>query len=362
MAVALIAGGATTAVCFGDALGLVPAPAATLDPTAIAPAPSGATSRPIPVLENAKPWLTEIPGGVQALHGKVVLVNFWTYSCINSLRALPYLRAWNARYGDKGLVVVGVHTPEFRFEHDPSKVRIALRQLGVSYSNLQDNDFGVWQDFANEGWPGFYFVDANGRLRGYRVGEGHYADAEQLIRTLLGESGHNVSSVPMAAIQSEGSQAQADWSNLKTGESYLGYAKADAFAGPGGLAHDAPHAYAAASKLKLNQWTLAGNWNVGREFATAASHDGTISFRFHARDAHLVLGGAANGRPVPFKVTVDGVAPLADHGTDVDASGSGRVVEDRLYQLVRQRGPVRDRTVTITFAQPGVRAYVFTFG
>lgn len=352
IAAALLAAGATTAICFGDALGLVTAQSA----------PLGATSKPLDIMQNAKPWLTGVPGGPQSLRGKVVVVNFWTYSCINSLRALPYLRAWEARYGDKGLVVVGVHAPEFRFEHDAAKVRLATEQLGVRYPNLQDNDFAVWRDFANQGWPGFYFIDAKGRVRGYRIGEGDYADSEQLIRKLLSEAGHDPSGVALAPIEGTGIEAAADWGNLRSPEAYLGYAKAADFRSPGGMRKDASAGYSPDAILPLNGWDLTDRWTVGREFATLDQPDGSIRFRFHARDAHLVLGGAPDGRPVRYRVTIDGAAPGASHGADIDANGWGEVKEDRLYQLVRQTGPIGDKTIKVEFSRPGVRAYVFTFG
>ncbi|MCW6537638.1 redoxin domain-containing protein [Sphingomonas lycopersici] len=352
VAAALVAAAATTAICCGEAFGL----------SSRQIVPFGATSRPLDVLDTAKPWLTAVPGGAQSLRGKVVIVNFWTYSCINSLRALPYLKAWSERYGDKGLVVVGVHAPEFQFEHDPAKVRLATRQLGVRYPNVQDNDYAVWQQFANQGWPGFYFIDAKGRVRGYRIGEGDYAGGEQLIRTLLAESGHDPSAIPVASIAGTGIEAAADWANLRSPEAYLGYGKAADFRSPGGLRRDVSVSYAAAADVTLNSWDLAGKWKVGREYATLDGAAGAIRFRFHARDAHLVLGGAPDGRPIRFRVTLDGAAPGASHGADSDAQGWGEVREDRLYQLVRQKGAIGDRTVTIEFSRPGVRAYVFTFG
>jgi thiol-disulfide isomerase/thioredoxin len=358
---ALVVAGATTAICFGDALNLVSAKAA-LDSGGIDAAPVGATSDPIGVLQNARPWLSGAPNGPQSLRGKVVVVNFWTYSCINSLRALPYLRSWSERYADKGLVVIGVHAPEFGFEKDPDKVRTALSALGVRYPNLQDNDYAVWQDFGNEGWPGIYFIDAKGQVRGYRLGEGSYAQGEQLIRKLLSESGRDLADVPLTKVDGSGIEAEADWADLRSPEAYIGYGKAAAFASPGGLSKDAPHTYAPAADLSLNQWDLAGRWKVGREFASLAGASGAIRFRFHARDMHLVLGGSPDGRPVRFRVTIDGRAPGASHGVDVDAAGWGEVKQDRLYQLVRQRGEIGGRTVTIQFARPGVRAYVFTFG
>lgn len=361
IAAALLAAGASAAVgltgAIGQGFGSAP-----FEFGAIASAPAGATASPLSMLQNAKSWLTTVRGGPQALRGKVVVVNFWTYSCINSLRALPYLKAWNDRYASKGLVVVGVHAPEFQFEHDAAKVRLASGELGVEYPNLQDNDYAVWRNFANEGWPGFYFIDVDGRVRGYRVGEGKYPEAEQFIRKLLTEAGQDLSTIPLTPINGTGIEAEADWGNLRSPESYLGYGKADGFASPGGIARDSSRDYATAPKLSLNRWDLAGQWMVGREFATLDGGSGSIRFRFHARDAHLVMGGAGDGVPIRFRVTIDGTAPGDDHGVDVDAAGWGELREDRLYQLVRQSSEILNRTVTIEFSRPGARAYAFTFG
>ncbi|MFK4870511.1 redoxin domain-containing protein [Novosphingobium sp. ZW T3_23] len=349
---ALIAGGIVTAACCAEAL--VPALAS--------PVPIGATARPIEVLEHAGPWLTEVPGGVQALRGKVVVVNFWTYSCINSLRALPYLKAWNARYKDKGLVAVGVHAPEFQFEHDAAKARLAARQLGVTWPNLQDNGYSTWQKFANEGWPGLYVIDAQGHIQGYRIGEGGYEQSEALIRKLLTRAGHDVSGVPTTAVSGSGIEAGADWAQLGSPEAYLGYDKAEGFRSPGGLLSNRAKLYNAAADLTRGTWDLTGTWIIGPEYITSSSAGAQLQYRFHARDAHLVLGGPADGRPVRFRVTIDGKAPGPNHGTDVDADGWGELREDRLYQLVRQSGTIADRTVSIRFERPGIRAYVFTFG
>jgi thiol-disulfide isomerase/thioredoxin len=357
---ALLAAGATTALCFGDAIGLVSAHSAPL--AAVTIGALGATTRPLDVIQKGKPWLTAVPDGPQSLRGKVVLVNFWTYSCINSLRALPYLRAWEARYRDKGLVVLGVHSPEFQFEHDAAKVRAASAQLGVRYPNLQDNDFAVWRSFANQGWPGFYFIDAKGRVRGYRIGEGDYAESEDLIRKLLAEAGHDPSDVRVAPIAGTGIEAAADWKDLGSPEAYLGYDKAANFRSPDGIRKSAASSYSRTASLPLNGWDLTGNWTVGREFAALNRPGGTIRFRFHARDAHVVLGGAPSGGAVRYRVTIDGAAPGTSHGADIDADGWGEVKEDRLYQLVRQTGPIEDRTITVDFMRPGIRAYVFTFG
>ncbi|WP_380871612.1 hypothetical protein ACFB49_25730 [Sphingomonas sp. DBB INV C78] len=357
---AIVAAVATTTICFGDALGLAHTPAPNTD--AIATAPIDTSYGPLNMLQGAGPWLTPLPDGPKSLRGKVLIVNFWTYSCINSLRALPYLRAWSERYGGKGLEVIGVHAPEFGFEKESAKVRLAADQLQIRYPNLQDNGYAVWRDFGNQGWPGFYFIDATGKVRGYRLGEGNYDDAEQLIRKLLAEAGRDISNVPMSPIRGKGIEAAADWADLHSPEAYIGYAKAVDFASPGGFHADAPRVYGSAGALTLNQWDLTGKWKVGREFAMLDSGPGNVRFRFHARDAHLVLGGAPDGRPVRFRVTIDGRAPGASHGLDVDAAGWGEVKEDRLYQLVRQSGAIADRTVKVEFSRPGVRAYVFTFG
>lgn len=357
-AAAVLAASATTAICFGDALGLVPASAAA----AAAAAANGGPSSPIGILQHARPWLPGANDAPPSLKGKVVLVNFWTYSCINSLRALPYLRAWQERYGPKGLVVIGVHAPEFQFEHDPANVRQASAELGLRYPVLQDNDYAVWQKYGNQGWPGFYFIDSEGRVRAYRVGEGNYAESEMLIRKLLAEAGHDPADVPMAPITGTGIEAEADWADLGSPEAYLGYAKARNFRSPGGTQRNVEAHYAPASGLPLNGWDLGGLWNVGPEYARLAGKTGTLRFRFHARDAHLVLGGASDGQPIRIRVTLDGAPPGPDHGTDVDPQGWGEVREDRLYQLIRQTGEIRDRTVTIEFSRPGARLYSFTFG
>ncbi|MGF7151198.1 thiol-disulfide isomerase/thioredoxin [Sphingomonas zeicaulis] len=320
------------------------------------------TAQPIDVLQRAAPWLLTAPDGRKSLRGKVVVVNFWTYSCINSLRAIPYLRAWGQRYGNDGLEVVGIHAPEFGFEKDPANVRRALAQLGIPYPNVQDNDYAVWRAFANRGWPGIYFIDAQGRIRDYQLGEGGFDAGERLIRTLLSEAGHDVSDVPLAPVDAKGVEAQADWPDLGSPEAYLGYAKAAGFASPDGFRRDTAHVYSPAAALSRNRWDLTGRWKIGSEYAVQESDSGSIRFRFHARDAHLVLGGAPDGRPVRFRVTIDGRAPGDGHGVDVDAAGWGEVREDRLYQLIRQTDAIADRTLAIQFSRPGVRAYVFTFG
>jgi thiol-disulfide isomerase/thioredoxin len=360
-AATLLAATATTVVCFGEAYSLVPIQV-RMPVTDTLPTPGTATSKPFDLLKTASPWLTPVPNGPQALRGKVVVVNFWTYSCINSLRALPYLRTWSERYADKGLVVVGVHAPEFGFENAPDKVHAALNQLGVEYPNLQDNDYTVWRAFKNQGWPGFYFIDANGRMREYRIGEGDYEESEILIRKLLREAGRDLSDIALTPVRSEGVEQQADWSSLASPETYLGSDKATSFASPGGVQKNKSASYTAAPDLVRNKWDLSGTWTIGREYSTLDEGAGTIKIRFHARDAHLVLGGASERRPVRFRVTIDGKAPGLDHGVDVDAQGWGEVTTDRLYQLIRQSGQIGDRTLSVEFSQPGIRAYVFTFG
>lgn len=354
---ALVVAGATGVVCFSEVFDFAKAGFAQAGD--IAKVPEEATSRPIAVLQNARPWLTDAP---QSLRGKVVVVNFWTYSCINSLRALPYLRAWSEHYKAQNLVVLGIHAPEFHFEKDTVKVRQAVGELGVPYANLQDNDYLVWQEFGNEGWPGFYFIDAKGRIRAYRIGEGQYDEAEQLIRKLLTEAGQDLSNVPPAVVNARGIEAAADWKDLNSPENYLGYAKAVNFDSPGGLSEDASHDYVLAPVLPLNHWDITGRWKVGREYAMLESSAGAIGLRFHARDVHLVLGTQPGHRGSRFRVTINGAAPGGNHGVDIDAAGWGEIKEERLYQLVRQSGDITDQTVTIEFFQPGVRAYVFTFG
>ena len=290
-----------------------------------------------------------------------MLVNFWTYSCINSIRPLPWLRAWAEKYRDRGLVVVGVHTPEFGFEKDPANVHQALKQLGVDWPVTLDSDYRVWRDFDNQAWPAFYLIDAEGRVRHRQLGEHDYAATEREIEALLSEADGKPVSGRVADVHGTGIEAAPDWTDQASPETYVGYAKAGAFASPGGAARDRAKAYAPASDLARNDWDLAGNWTIGEEFASSNAPDAALRYRFHARDLHLVLG-RGHGAPVRFRVTIDGAAPGADHGVDTDANGWGEIREDRLYQLVRQSGAVRDRTVEIRFLAPGARAYAFTFG
>ncbi|QCP54259.1 redoxin domain-containing protein [Trinickia violacea] len=316
----------------------------------------------LPSLDGAQSWLNSPPLTRDALRGKVVVVNFWTYSCINSLRALPYLKTWADRYRNEGLVVIGVNTPEFGFEHDPSNVKRALTDLGIRYPVAIDNDYAIWQAFGNEYWPAFYIVDAQGRIRYHHFGEGDYAGAEKAIQQLLAEAGQTTQARDLPPISGSGAQAAADETDLGSGETYVGYRQARGFASPEDIHPDAVAAYSVPSKLRLNSWALSGQWKVGGEAAVLNEANGRIAYRFHARDLHLVLGPNANGKPVRFRVTIDGAPPGDSHGADVAADGSGTITAARLYQLVRQTGTVSDRTFTIEFLDPGVRAYSFTFG
>jgi thiol-disulfide isomerase/thioredoxin len=308
------------------------------------------------------PWLNSPSLRPADLRGKVVLVNFWTYTCINSLRPLPYLRAWAEKYRDRGLVVIGVHTPEFTFEHDASRVRQAVADLGVSYPVVLDNDERIWQAFGNTAWPGFHFLDARGRRRHLRLGEGEYDRSERLLQKLLEDVLGQPVKDAITPVTGEGAQAAPDWEDLESPETYAGYAKAASFASLGGLRRDAPFDYQPPARLPANAWSLSGSWAVGPEFAELASGRGTIAFRFHARDLHLVMAPGLAEQVIPFRVRVDGAEPGADHGYDIAPDGRGELHEARMYQLVRQAGPVRGRTFEIEFSGPGPRAYCFTFG
>jgi thiol-disulfide isomerase/thioredoxin len=322
-------------------------------------------ARELPLLEGATEWLNSPPLNVDGLRGHVVVVDFWTYSCINCLRALPYVKAWYAKYRDQGLVVLGVHAPEFAFEKDLGNVRREVKKLGVTYPVAVDNDYKLWRAFVNEYWPAHYFVDAKGQIRYHHFGEGDYAESEKVIQQLLAEAGHaNASNIAIgiASTGAQGVQAAADNADMQSPETYVGYQRAENFASPGGEVEDKAHTYAAPSQPAVNDWGLAGSWNVGAEQATLVAASGRIVYRFHARDLHLVLGPGKDGKPVRFRVSVDGAAPRASHGTDVAADGSGVVTGQRLYQLVRQTGQVEDHTFSIEFLDPGVQAFAFTFG
>jgi len=330
------------------------------------PGPGGAAALPVvgpmPPLDGAVQWLNSPPLSAQDLRGKVVLVDFWTYSCINCLRALPYVRAWAEKYRDQGLVVIGVHTPEFAFEKDLGNVGKAVRDLGIDYPVAVDNDYAIWRAFSNRYWPAHYFVDAQGRVRYRHFGEGEYDVSENVIRQLLAEAGRRDLPGGPLRVEARGAQMPSDFARVGSPETYLGYRRAERFASPGGLARDAARAYAPGPRLALNEWTLAGDWTVTGEYARLERAGGRIAYRFRARDVHLVLGPGPDGRPLRFRVRVDGAPPGTDHGSDIDADGLGTVDGQRLYQLVRQADPMRERTFEIEFLEPGAQAYAFTFG
>ena len=314
----------------------------------------------LPPLTGLGPWFNSTPLTREQLRGKVVVVDFWTYSCINCLRSIPYVKAWDERYRKDGLVVIGVHAPEFAFERQPANVERAIKELGIRYPVALDNNYDLWRALKNNYWPAHYFIDAQGRIRYHHFGEGDYEGSERVIRQLLAEAGRAPAGNAMSAVEATGAQAAAAIRDIRSRETYIGYARAENFVSPGGLSRDAAKTYAA-SPLTLNDWSLEGNWLDGRQSARSLSAGAKIHFRFHARDLHLVLG-SVSGKPVRFRVTLDGQAPGQDAGMDAGASGSGSVSAQRLYQLVRQKGEVRDRTFTIEFLDPGVEAFAFTFG
>ena len=316
----------------------------------------------LPSLAGATLWLNSQPLTPAALRGKVVLVDFSTYTCINWLRTLPHVRAWAEKYKDHGLVVINVQTPEFEFEKNIDNVRLASKQMRVDYPTAVDNDYAIWNAFDNHYWPALYIVDAKGRIRHHQFGEGDYERSEAIIKQLLTEAGQTGIGPELAQIHESGAEVGADWSTLKTGETYVGYDRAENFASLGGLASDKSHVYAAPAKLELNQWALVGDWTVGKQGTISNTANGRIVFRFHARDVHLVMGPAVRGSSVRFRVRIDGAPPGAAHGVDADAQGNGTVTEQRLYQLIRQPNPITDRQFEIEFLDPGAEAFVFTFG
>jgi thiol-disulfide isomerase/thioredoxin len=309
----------------------------------------------MPSLGGATAWLNSDPVGPVGLRGHVVLVDFWTLTCINWLRTEPYVRAWWQAYRNDGLVVIGVHTPEFSFEHDIDLVRRATEERGIDYPVVIDNDYAVWSAFDNRYWPALYFIDADGTIRGNHFGEGGYEQSELLIQRLLGVERELVS------IEGVGVEKGAAWDHLRSPETYLGYGRSERFSSADGAAFDRRRAYDPPERLRLNNWALVGEWTIGRENVVLEERGGRIAFRFHARDAHLVLSAGAR-EPIPFRLLLDGKAPGRSHGGDVDEEGQGLLRDGRLYQLVRQPDEVGERTVEVTFHEPGAEAYVFTFG
>jgi thiol-disulfide isomerase/thioredoxin len=313
-------------------------------------------------LERADLWINSPPLNAQALRGKAVLIDFWTYTCINWLRTLPYVRAWAATYRDQGLVVIGVHAPEFSFEKDLNNVSRAVKDLDVAHPVAVDNDHAIWRAFGNQYWPALYFVDAQGRVRDHHFGEGSYERSERMIQELLAEAGASATGREPVSVEGRGIEAAADWASLKSAENYLGYQRTQGFASPGVAALDMPRAYAPPARLRLNEWALSGDWTLKNEAAVLNKPNGRIVYRFHARDVHLVMGPAVAGTSVRFRVSIDGEPPDAAHGLDIDPQGNGRVTEQRLYQLIRQPQPIADRQLDLEFLDPGVEAYAFTFG
>jgi cytochrome c biogenesis protein CcdA/thiol-disulfide isomerase/thioredoxin len=336
-------------------------PAAAQAPERVASAATLPVEGTAPSLSGAVEWLNSPPLTESGLRGKVVVVDFWTYSCINCLRSIPYVKAWYDKYKDHGLVVIGVHAPEFAFERNVDHVRNAVKKLGIDYPVAIDNNYAIWRAFNNEYWPAHYFIDARGRIRYHHFGEGSYDESERIIQQLLAEAGNRNVPAGIASVYASGAEAAADDRDVRSEETYLGYDRAEGFVSPGGEDKDAANGYTIGTPV-LNQWGLSGRWTVGKESATLDRSGGAIVYRFHARDLHLVLGPGAGKKPIRFRVTVDGVAPGADHGVDTDADGRGTVDSQRLYQLVRQSGAVRDRTFAIEFLDPGVQAFSFTFG
>jgi thiol-disulfide isomerase/thioredoxin len=339
-------------------------PAATVKPAAtmktVSP-PNAPASAEMPEYAGDATWLNSAPLSREALRGKVVVVDFWTYSCINCLRAMPFINAWYSHYKDSGLVIVGVHSPEFGFEKDRDNVRMAIARFGIAYPVVLDNDFAIWKAYNNRFWPAHFFIDATGKIRGHHFGEGHYEESERIIRRLLTEAGATLPA-PIDQSAGEGVAAAADAVNGKSTETYIGFARGSNFQSPGSFDRDAVKDYQLPAALTLNQWALAGPWRVSREKAQLEGAPGRIAFRFKARDLHLVLGAGPGGAPVRFRVLLDGKPPGADHGMDTDANGAGKVGEQRLYQLIRQKGGVQEHEFSIEFLDPRVEAFSFTFG
>jgi thiol-disulfide isomerase/thioredoxin len=319
-------------------------------------------SSPLYSLSGATGWLNSKPLTEKQLKGKVVLIDFWTYSCINCLRALPYIRAWADKYKDSGLVVIGVHTPEFDFEKDSPNVEKAIQKFGITYPVALDSNQVIWNGFHNEFWPAHYFIDATGKVRFEHFGEGQYDQSEKWIQQLLQERAAKPMPASTVSVHAQGIEASSNQQDVKSPETYIGYSRAEHFASPGGFVYDKTKAYTAPTHPALNEWGLDGNWEVYIQSAVLKTAGGKIVFRFHARDLHLVLGPTLDGKPVRFRVTIDGQAPGDNHGVDTDAQGNGTVTDHRLYQLVRQKGAVTDHVFAIEFEDPGVQAFSFTFG
>ena len=316
----------------------------------------------LPSLSGATAWLNTEPLTTEALRGRAVVVEFWTFTCINWIRTLPYVRAWYEKYRADGLVVLGVHTPEFEVERDVENIRRAAAEMAIEFPIAVDSDYRVWRAFDNRYWPALYFVDAEGRIRHHRFGEGEYEHSETVIRRLLSATGAAETNKQLVSVNPQGVEAGADWDELGSPEAYVGYDRSENFASPGGVVADERATYELPDQLSLNHWALAGAWTVGGQPAALNAPGGRIAHRFHARDLHLAMAPGPDAAPVRFRVLLDGQPPGSAHGTDSNEQGQGAVTEPRLYQLIRQPSPITDRTFEISFLDPGVRAYVFTFG
>jgi thiol-disulfide isomerase/thioredoxin len=316
----------------------------------------------MPSLGSTTAWLNSQPLTTSGLRGKVILIEFWTYTCINWRRQLPYVRAWAEKYKDQGLVVIGVHAPEFPFERDIDNVRWAVKDMHVNYPVVIDNDYPIWRAFNNEYWPALYFVDAKGQIRHHQFGEGDYQQSERIIQQLLAETGAANIGHELVSVDGRSAEADADWSDLRSGENYLGYERTESFASPGGPVLDKPSLYAVPVKLRLNSWALSGDWTMHKGAILLNKTSGRVTYRFHARDLHLVMGPAIRGKSVRFRVLIDGHAPGAAHGVDIDSNGNGKITEQRMYQLIRQSKPIIDRQFEIEFLDSNVKAFSFTFG
>ncbi len=315
-----------------------------------------------PSLSGATEWLNSPPLTAADLHGKVVLIDFWTYSCINWRRSLPYVRAWAEKYKNQGLVVIGVHSPEFEFEKNVDNVRWAAKDMRIDYPIAIDSDQAIWRAFRNDYWPALYFIDAQGHIRHHQFGEGEYEKSEGIIQQLLAEAGVSGIGHGLVSVDGRGAEAAADWGDLKSPENYVGYERAENFVSRDGAILDKRHVYVAPAQLRLNHWALSGDWTIGKQATVLNKADGRIAYRFHARDLNLIMGPAVRGASVRFRVLIDGPPPGAAHGVDVDGQGNGTVTESRLYQLIRQPKPIVDRHFEIEFLDPGVAAFDFTFG
>jgi thiol-disulfide isomerase/thioredoxin len=315
-----------------------------------------------PSFDGATKWLNGQPLNLEELRGKVVVVDFWTYTCVNWRRTLPYVRAWALKYKSQGLVVIGVHTPEFSFEHTPKNVSNAINEMEIGYPVVMDNNYEIWNSFKNNYWPALYLIDAKGHIRYQKFGEGNYLESELKIQQLLKEaSGKNITEIP-ENLHPTGFEAAADWQNLQSPENYVSYGRTKGFASVEAVIPDTKIRYSIPAQLKLNQWALSGEWIVGKENVTISKAPGKLIYRFHARDINLVMGLPISGTSVKFRVLMDGKPPGSAHGLNIDSSGNGVVTEQRMYQLIRQQGPIIDRDFQIEFFEPKVEVYDFTFG